>query len=104
MCTAFFTQKVVFGADKVFNGQRIGFFGSATIITNTHPKLQSHEYRSMRAFAFVATGSSVVVPLIHGLIIFGLELMNNKAFTYTLIAKIGCLLPGAALCAVSLLY
>ena len=47
-------------------------------------------------------GSSVVVPLIHGISIFGLKLMNKKAFTYTLIAKIGCLLPGTTLYAVSL--
>ena len=98
-----FHANVVVGADKVFCGQQIGFFGSATIITNSLPELQSHKYRSMRTLTSVATGSSVVVPLIHGLSIFGLELMNNKAFTYTLIAKIGCLLPGDALYAVSLL-
>jgi adiponectin receptor len=57
----------------------------------------------MRTLAFVMAGSSVVVPLIHGFSIFGLELMNKKAFTYTLIAKTGCLLPGTALYAVSLL-
>jgi adiponectin receptor len=55
----------------------------------------------MRTLAFVATGSFIVVPLIHGLRVFGLELMNKKAFTYTLTAKIGCLLPGTALYAVS---
>jgi adiponectin receptor len=91
----------VVGADRVFIGQQIGIFGLATIITNAHPKLQSHEYRSMRTLAFVATGSFVVVPLIHGLGIFGLELINKKAFTYTSIAKIGCLLPGTVLYAVS---
>jgi hypothetical protein len=56
----------------------------------------------MRTLAFVATGMSVVVPLIHGLSIFGLDLMKKKAFTYTMVAKIGCLLPGTALYAVSL--
>jgi hypothetical protein len=45
---------------------------------------------------------SVVAPLIHGLDIFGLDLMNKKAFTYTMVAKIGCLLSGTALYAVSL--
>jgi hypothetical protein len=52
----------------------------------------------------VATGISVVAPLIHGLDIFGLDLMNKKAFTYTIVAKIGCLLSGTALYAVSLLF
>jgi len=40
---------------------------------------------------------SVVAPLIHGISIFGLDLMNKKAFTYTLVAKMGCLLSGTAL-------
>ena len=56
----------------------------------------------MRTLAFVATGMSVVAPLIHGLDIFGLDLMNKKAFTYTMVAKIGCLLSGTAFYAVSL--
>ena len=45
---------------------------------------------------------SVVAPLIHGLDMFGLDLMNKKAFAHTLVAKIGCLLPGTVLYAVSL--
>jgi hypothetical protein len=56
----------------------------------------------MRTLAFVATGMTVVLPLIHGLSIFGLDLMKNKAFTYTMVAKIGCLLSGTALYVVSL--
>lgn len=77
-------------------------FGALTVITNTHPKLQGHKYRSMRTSVFLATGMSVVAPLIHGISIFGLDLMNKKAFSYTLVAKIGCLLPGTTLYAVSL--
>lgn len=57
----------------------------------------------MRTLAFVATGMSVMAPLIHGLELFGLDLMNKKAFTYTMVAKVGCLLSGTALYAVSLL-
>lgn len=45
---------------------------------------------------------SVMAPLIHGLDIFGLDLMNKKAFTYTVVAKVGCLLSGTALYTVSL--
>ena len=77
-------------------------FGALTVITNIHAKLQSSKSRSLRTSAFVATGMSVVAPLIHGLSIFGLDLMNKKAFTYTLVAKIGCLLSKTALYAVSL--
>jgi len=77
-------------------------FGALTIIANTHAKLQGHKYRFMRTSAFVATGMSVVAPLIHGSRIFGLDLMNKKAFTYTLVAKMGCLLSGTALYSVSL--
>jgi predicted membrane channel-forming protein YqfA (hemolysin III family) len=58
----------------------------------------------MRTLAFVATGMSVVVPLLHGLNIFGLDLMKNKAFTYTMVAKIGCLLSGTVLYVVSLRF
>jgi predicted membrane channel-forming protein YqfA (hemolysin III family) len=57
----------------------------------------------MRTLAFVATGTSVVLPLIHGLNIFGLDLMNKKAFTYTMVAKIGYLLSGTAFYVVSLI-
>jgi adiponectin receptor len=77
-------------------------FGALTIITNINSKLQGYKYRSIRTLAFVATGISVMAPLIHGLSIFGLDLMNKKAFTYTLVAKIGCLLSGTALYIVSL--
>ncbi|KAL1581623.1 hypothetical protein WHR41_09583, partial [Cladosporium halotolerans] len=52
----------------------IAILGALTIITNIHPKLQGHEHRPMRTSAFVAT-----------------------AFTYTLVAKIGCPLPGTVL-------
>ncbi|KAM3426993.1 hypothetical protein NHJ13734_009165 [Beauveria thailandica] len=83
---------------------KIGVIGALTIIINVHPKLQSHKYRSMRTLAFVATGISVVAPLIHGLNLFGLDLMNKKAFTYTLVAKVGCLLSGTALYVVSPLF
>lgn len=54
----------------------------------------------MRTLAFVATGMSVVAPLVHGLSVFGLDLMNKKALTYTMVAKVGCLLPGTGLYAV----
>ncbi|CAH0024523.1 unnamed protein product [Clonostachys rhizophaga] len=78
----------------------IGVIGASTIITNINPKLQSHKYRSKRTLAFVATGISVVAPLIHGLDIFGLDLMSKKAFTCTIVAKIGCLLSGTSLYAI----
>ncbi|OAA65076.1 hemolysin-III family protein [Akanthomyces lecanii RCEF 1005] len=67
---------------------------------NVHPKLQSQKYRSKRTLAFVATGMSDAAPFIHGLAMFGLDLMNRKAFTYTMIAKVGCLLSGTALYAI----
>jgi len=89
-------------ADIVSTHQQIGVFGATTIITNVHPKLQSHEYRTLRTLAFVVTGMSVVAPLIHGLDVFGRDLMNKKALTHTLVAKIGCLLPGTVLYVVSL--
>ncbi|KAH7021614.1 hemolysin-III related-domain-containing protein [Microdochium trichocladiopsis] len=85
------------GSNTIFVGQWIVVFGALTIITNIHPKLQSHKYRSMRTLVFVATGTSVVAPLIQGLDKFGLDLMSKKALIYTLVAKIGCLLSGTAL-------
>ncbi|KAM3460582.1 hypothetical protein NHJ6243_005753 [Beauveria neobassiana] len=88
---------MLIGSNTAFIGQQIGVLGAFTIFTNVHPKLQSHKYRSMRTLAFVATGMSVVAPLIHGLDMFGLDLMNKKAFTYTMVAKVGCLLSGTAL-------
>jgi len=84
------------------SNQQIGIFGAFTIITTIHPELQGHKYRFLRTIAFVATGMSVVAPLIHGLDMFGLDLMNKKALTHTMAAKAGCLLSGTALYAVSL--
>ncbi|KAF3389975.1 hypothetical protein DPV78_011728, partial [Talaromyces pinophilus] len=96
----FIVGDIVLGCETTLRNiywSMIRIFGTLTIIMNVHPKLQSHKYCSMRTLAFVVTGMSVVAPLIHGLDIFGLDLMNKKAFTYTMVAKIGCLLSGTAL-------
>ncbi|CAG9945215.1 unnamed protein product, partial [Clonostachys rosea f. rosea IK726] len=69
----------------------------STIITNINPKLQSYKYYYKRILVFIATGISVVAPLIYRLDIFGLDLINKKAFTCTIVVKIGCLLSGTAL-------
>ena len=65
-----------------------------------HPKFQGRKYRLFRALMFVATGVFGVVPLVHGLIVFGMSQMMRKAFPYTL-AKAVCLLSGTLFYAVS---
>ncbi|PSN67548.1 hemolysin-III family protein [Corynespora cassiicola Philippines] len=73
----------------------IGVFGTLTIFMTMHPKFQGSKYRLFRALMFVATGLSGVAPLIHGLNVFGMSQMMQKAFPYTL-AKAGCLLSGTS--------
>lgn len=72
-----------------------------TIFMTTRPKFQGPKYRLLRALIFMATGLSGVVPLIHGLNMFGMSQMMKKAFPYTL-AKAGFLLLGTLFYAVSL--
>lgn len=50
---------------------------------------------------FVATSLCGVVPLIHGIKVFGMSQMIKKAFPHTM-AKAGCLLSGTTFYAVSL--
>lgn len=78
-----------------FYWSMIGFFGSLTIFTTMHPKFQGSKYRLFRALMFVATGLCGVAPLFHGISIFGISLMKQKALPYTL-AKAGCLLSGVS--------
>ncbi|ENH66027.1 ADIPOR-like receptor spbc12c2.09c [Fusarium oxysporum f. sp. cubense race 1] len=70
-----------------------GAFGALTIFVIMHSEFQGPKYRLLRTLMFVATGLSGVVSLIHGINIFGMSQMMNKAFPYTL-AKAGCLLLG----------
>lgn len=72
-----------------------------TIFMTMRPKFQGPKYRLFRALMFVVTGLYGVVPVIHGLNMFGMSQMMRKAFPYTL-AKAGCLLSGTLFYAVSL--
>ncbi|PVH67396.1 hemolysin-III family protein [Cadophora sp. DSE1049] len=71
----------------------IAVFGTLTIFMTMHPKLQGTKYRIFRASIFVAIGLLGIVPLVHGLNVFGISRMVRKAFPYTLV-KAGCLLSG----------
>ncbi|CZR43859.1 uncharacterized protein FPRO_13666 [Fusarium proliferatum ET1] len=70
-----------------------GVIGMMTIFLTMHPKFQGPKYRLLRALMFVATGLFGLLPLIHGVGMFGVPQMMRKAFPYTL-AKAGCLLVG----------
>lgn len=72
-----------------------------TIFMTMHPTYQGPRYRTFRALMFVATGLFGLVPLIHGVSVFGISGMMRKALPYTLL-KAGCLLSGTAFYAVSL--
>jgi len=47
--------------------------GTATLVL--HPRLQSHKYRSVRTYAFVATSLTGFAPIGHGLCLYGWEEM-----------------------------
>ncbi|KAG0303698.1 hypothetical protein BGZ98_006395 [Dissophora globulifera] len=55
----------------------ITVFGAATIVTVIRPKFRTPQYRWVRSCMFLAMGLSAVFPVIHGIILYGLDLAHR---------------------------
>ncbi|KAM3421498.1 hypothetical protein BST61_g1890 [Cercospora zeina] len=52
--------------------------GAGTFIVVMHPKFRSSDWRPFRAVMFIMMGLSAVVPVLHGLKLYGLEQMQRQ--------------------------
>ncbi|GIZ38490.1 hypothetical protein CKM354_000190700 [Cercospora kikuchii] len=52
--------------------------GAGTFIVIMHPKFRSSEWRPFRAAMFIMMGLSAIVPVLHGLKLYGLEQMQRQ--------------------------
>ena len=66
-----------------------------------YPKFRSPEWRPFRAFMFVAMGLSAVVPVIHGLNLYGYKQLELQIGLFWLVLQGVLYVAGAALYAVS---
>ncbi|KAI4132712.1 MAG: hypothetical protein LQ338_000541 [Usnochroma carphineum] len=65
-------------------GRRWGYLGMITIlgiactVVSVTPKFRTPQWRPFRAGMFVAMGLSAVIPVLHGLKLYGLQQMNDR--------------------------
>lgn len=65
-----------------------------------HPKFRSPAWRPFRAFMFVAMGLSAVVPVLHGLQMYGYQQLERQIGLTWLVSQGALYITGAALYAV----
>ncbi|KAG0280811.1 hypothetical protein BGZ95_008603 [Linnemannia exigua] len=64
----------------------ISIFGGATVIAVTKPIFRTPQYRWIRSCLFLAMGLSAVFPIIHGLVLYGIQLARKAiALDYMII-------------------
>lgn len=80
---------------------KITTVGAATIVVVLYPKFRTPEWRPVRAFMFVAMGLSAVVPVGHGLRMYGLAELEKRIGLSWLVAQGLLYILGAAIYAVS---
>jgi adiponectin receptor len=87
---------------NTYFGWQIGILGSLTIFIMLNPNFHGKKFRIFRVLAFVGTGLSGFVPLIHGVKMFGFsQMMKQSGMPYYVIEG-GFLLLGALAYVVSL--
>lgn len=84
-----------------FRVLQITTIGAATMIVVLYPKFRTPEWRPVRAFMFVAMGLSAVVPVLHGLQMFGYEQMEKQIGLSWLVGQGVLYIAGAAIYAAS---
>lgn len=84
-------------------GLQITVIGIGCTVVSVIPKFRTPEWRPFRAGMFVAMGLSAVIPVLHGLKLYGLQQMNDRiglswlvlqGFLYVLGAGIYAVSPG----------
>jgi predicted membrane channel-forming protein YqfA (hemolysin III family) len=80
--------------------EKITTIGAGTLVAIYHPKFRTSEWRPLRAFMFVAMGLSAVFPVIHGVEMYGLEVLEKKIGLSWLVGQGLLYIVGAGLYAV----
>lgn len=65
-------------AEIVANDPQISSFSAGTTVVFFHPKFRTPDWRRFRAFMFVVLGLSAVVPVLHGLKIYGYKQLERQ--------------------------
>jgi adiponectin receptor len=87
---------------NTYFGWQIGILGSLTIFIMLNPNFHGKKFRIFRVLAFVGTGLSGFVPLIHGVKMFGFSQMMKQSGMLYYVIEGGFLLLGALVYVVSL--
>jgi adiponectin receptor len=70
---------------RTLNDDQILTLGTATIVFLVNPRFQGRRWRVVRVCAFVGTGLSGLVPLAHGIKLFGFsQLLERSGMLYYL--------------------
>jgi len=77
--------------------KQISTLGVCTGITSTHPSFRTPALRPFRALMFVLMGLSAVVPVIHGIRLYGIEHMQDVASLNYVVAQGALYILGAAI-------
>lgn len=75
--------------------------GAGTLVVVLYPKFRTPEWRPVRALMFVLMGLSAVVPVIHGLQMYGYEQLERQMGLSWLVGQGVMYIAGAAIYAVS---
>ena len=81
--------------------EQITSIGAGTLVLVLYPKFRSPEWRPVRALAFVAMGLSAVVPVLHGLQMYGYEQVEKQIGLSWVVSQGVLYITGATLYAVS---
>lgn len=80
---------------------KISILGFGCTIVSVSPKFRTPKWRPFRASMFVAMGLSAVIPVLHGVKLYGLQQMNDRIGLSWLILQGFLYVLGAAIYAVS---
>jgi adiponectin receptor len=81
---------------------QITVFGAVCAYLSANPKVRAPKWRTFRAIMFVSLGLSAVIPVIHGIRLYGLAIVNTRiAFVPWLLMEGLMYILGASVYAVS---
>lgn len=89
-------------ADMIMPKVKISILGTGCTIVSVTPEFRTPKWRPFRASMFVAMGLSAVVPVLHGVKLYGLQKMNDRIGLSWLILQGFLYVLGAGTYAVSL--
>lgn len=86
---------------QVTDHEQITTIGAATLAVVLLPKFRTQEWRPVRALMFVAMGLSAVVPVMHGIKLYGVAQLERQIGLSWVVGQGVLYITGAALYAVS---